>query len=307
MNRSEYNLTLLTPESTLLFFLRTLFGSVAEYAVYIPDSGDVIALMKEQLVSLVERGCADSMVKTLPQLVARNIVRPVDLEEIDYPDEVNALYVTLTGSFISTLEAALYPDEPVYPEWWEAPVPFAISSRGNLRLNDTAKNLFGSELERLNAYELPDKDEFIVTLDSESGTRFIAFKKLKAGIYSIDDCTEDLNDAQDITWWAAVGQAWTREIESQGGKWQRLDNPPEGKSKTFRACEWHGELQGYLNIQMPPRKKAPAKKAPAKKQEPEKISTPRKPDDVITNIGPQAMALLAAGQLRDHEGAFMNE
>ena len=306
MNRSEYNLTLLTPESTLLFFLRTLFGSVAEYAVYIPDSGDVIALMKEQLVSLVERGCADSMVKTLPQLVSRNIVRPLDLDEIDYPDEINALYVTLTGSFISTLEAALYPDEPVYPEWWEAPVPFAISSRGILRLNDTAKNSFGSELERLNAYELPDKDEFIITLDSENGTRFIAFRKLKAGIYSIDDCTEDLNDAQDITWWAAVGQAWTKEIEAQGGKWQRLDNPPEGKSKTFRACEWQGELQGYLNIQMPPRKKAAAtKSAPAKKIEPEKISTPRKSDDVITNIGPQAMALLAAGQSREEH--FFNE
>ena len=151
------NLSILTPESTLLFFLRTLFSTIAEYAVYIPDLGDVIILAKEQLVSLVERGCADSMIKTLPQLIARNIVNSLNPYDFDYPEELNALYVSMTGSFIATLETALYPDEPVLPEWWEAPVPFAISSRGILRLNSTAKNLLGSEVEKLNARELDRK------------------------------------------------------------------------------------------------------------------------------------------------------
>ncbi len=294
------NLNILTPESTLLFFLRTLFSTNAEYAVYIPDSGDVIILAKEQLVSLVERGCADSMIKTLPQLISRNIVNSLNPYDFDYPEELHALYVSITGSFIATLETALYPDEPVLPEWWDAPVPFAISSRGILRLNESAKNLLGSELEKMNARDLPDKDEFIITLEN----KFIAFKKLKSGIYSVDDCTNELNEAQDITWWAAVGQAWIKEIQAQGGQWQKLDNPPEGKSKTFRACEWQGELQGYLNIIMP-RKKQPSKKnLPANKSEskPENKSQEiitRKSDDVITNIGPQAMALLAAGQQRE--------
>ncbi|MBQ4469781.1 MAG: hypothetical protein IJR35_06435 [Synergistaceae bacterium] len=308
---STYNLGQLTPDSTLLYFLRTLFGSDAEYAVYIPDSGDVIVLTKGQLVFLVERGCADAMVKTLPQLVSRNIVKPVNPDELDYPDEIRALYVSNTGSFINSLETALYPDEPRYPDWWEAPVPFAISSRGLLRLNETAKKLFGSGLEKLNAHELPDRDEFIVRLEGTNGARFMAFRKLKPGIFTLDDCTDDLNDAQDITWWASVGQAWTREIEALGGKWQRLANPPEGKSKAFRVCEWQGEVQGYLLIDMPRKKKAKAQavkqepkqeaKAKEAKTQPEEFAA-RKPDDVITNIGPQAMALLAAGQSRDHEG-----
>ena len=291
----------LTPESTLLYFLRTLFGSSAEYAVYIPDSGDVIVLTKGQLVFLIERGCADAMVKTLPQLVSRNIIRPVDPESIEYPEQVRALYVENTGSFIGTLETALYPDEPQYPEWWNAPVPFAISSRGVLRINDTAASMFGLGLERLNAGELPDRDEFIVRLDRLNGTRFIAFRKLKPGIFTIDDCTEDLTDAQDITWWAAVGQAWVKEIEAKGGKWQRLSAPPEGKSTAFRKCEWQGQLQGYLAIDMPKKKRAAPKRqetpspTPAQTQAPEE----RKSDDVITNIGPQAMALLAAGQTRE--------
>ncbi len=306
----DYNLSSLTPDSTLLYFLRTLFGSTAEYAVYIPDSGDVIVLTKGQLVFLVERGCADTMIKTLPQLVSRNIIRPVNPEDLDYPEEIRALYVETTGSFISSLEIALYPDEPQYPEWWNAPVPFALSSRGVLRLNDTAVNMFGNGLEKLNAKELPERDEFIVRLDGLNGTRFIAFRKLKPGIFTIDDCTEDLTDAQDITWWAAVGQAWVREIESAGGKWERLDNPPEGKSKSFRVCEWNGQLQGYLNIDMPKRKKTAPKKIETPKPEPEpeikdeeiqpeEVMT-RRPDDVVSSIGPQAMALLAAGQSREN-------
>ena len=276
-------------------------------------------LTSGQLSLLVERGCADAMIKSLSQLVLRNIVQPVNLESIEYPQELHALYVTNTGSFAGNLETALYPDEPQYPEWWNAPVPFALSSRGILRLNDTARIMFGSGLEKMNAYELPEREEFIVRLDGLNGTRFIAFRKLRAGIFTIDDCTEDLTDAQDITWWAAVGQTWVKEIESQGGTWQRFSEPPE-KGRAFRACEWQGELQGYLAVEMPSRKKkAPQKKQPdSENPDIQELSrqntesgqvftdqyepTLKSPDDVIGSIGPQAMALLASGQTREHEG-----
>ncbi len=313
MSSEDNTLKSLAPESTLIYLLRTLFACAAEYAVYIPDSGDVIVLTKGQLVFLVERGCAEAMIKTLPQLSARNIIRPINLDDIEYPADARALYVETTGAFIGTLETALNPDEPQYPKWWDAPVPFAISSRGVLRLNDTALKLFGAGLEKMNVSDLPERDEFIVRLEGLNGARFIAFRKLKPGIFTVDDCTDDLNDAQDITWWAAVGQTWVKEIEAQGGTWQRLSAPPEGRTKGFRACEWQGQLQGYLDIQMPKRKKSPT---PQKSQEiqqeppqneepiqPEPLTT-RRPDDVITNIGPQAMALLAAGQAREHEGYY---
>ena len=308
MNDSDYSLSSLTPESTLLFFLRTLFGAAAEYAVYMPDSGDIIVLTKGQLVSLVERGCGDAMIKTLPQLSARKIIRPVEVSAIDYNDQTRALYVETAGAFIGTLRTAVYPDEPQFPSWWDAPVPFAITSRGVLRLNNTAVKMFGSGLEKMNVSELPERDEFIVRLEALNGARFMAFRKLKPGIFTIDDCTDDLNDAQDITWWAAVGQAWVKEIEAKGGKWQRLSSVPEGRKKGYRACEWQGELQGYLAIKMPARKKnvQQVPKEPPKIQETNKpeASVIRKPDNVISNIGPQAMALLAAGQSREDESFF---
>ena len=303
MNTSEYNSNSLTPESTLLYFLRKLFETAAEYAVYIPEVGDVIILSKGQLVSIVERNCADSMIKTLPQLAERNVFKPINYDEIDSPERVTALYVRNTGSFTDSLETSLNPDQPLYPEWWNAPVPFAMSSRGTLRLNDMAIRMFGSGPEQLNANELPEKDEFMVRLENNDEAILIAFKKLSPGIFTIEDCTNNLTDVDDITWWAAVGLTWIKEIENQGGKWQRLDAPPEGK-KTFRACEWHGEIQGYITIEMPSRKKPVTKKKEVKqveqKLEPDtKIEPERKSDDVIGHIGPQAMALLAAGQTRD--------
>ena len=318
MNTPNADLTSLTPDSTLLFFLRTLFGTAAEFAVYIPDSGDAIVINKGQLVSMVERNCADAMIKRLPQLAERNIFRPLNVEKIDSPEDATALYVKNTGSFIASLELALNPDTPQFPVWWGAPVPFAMSSRGSLKLNDRAVRMFGTGLEQLNASELPDRDEFIVRLDGLNGTRFIAFRNLRSGIFAIDDCTEDLTDAQDITWWAAVGQTWIKEIEARGGTWQRLANPPESKnSKNFRACEWNGEVQGYLNVEMPKKrvrseelgvrsvKKTPKPPKPTP-EPPKEIEEPHieeptlsNPDDVIGRIGPQAMALLAAGQTRD--------
>ena len=317
MNKPIYNLSSLTPDSTLAEFLRSVYETAVEYAVYIPEVGDAIILSKGQLISIVGRNCADAMIMRLPQLIERNIFNPLDPNGIDYPEENLALYVKNTGAFLNTLELALYPDEPQYPEWWNAPVPFAMASRGILRLNETAIKMFGVGLEQLNAQELPDRDEFIVKLEGLNGTRFIAFKKLKPGIFTIDDYTEDLTDAQDITWWAAVGRTWVKEIESKGGTWQRLDTPPEGK-KTFRACEWNGQLQGYINIELPSRKKpAPKKVEPVKISPPENIPEPVVPetvqdiippepqiqitDDVIDRIGPQAMALLAAGQTRDND------
>ena len=315
MNTPESDLTSLTPDSTLLYFLRILFSTAAEYAVYIPDSGDAVVINKGQLISMIERNCADAMIKRLPQLAARNIFTPIDVSTIDSPEEFSALYVRNTGAFLGSLEVALNPDLPQFPEWWNAPVPFAMSSRGVLKLNDKAISMFGTGLEKLNAAELPDRDEFIVRLDGLNGTRFIAFRNLSPGIFAIDDCTEDLTDAQDITWWAAVGQTWIKEVEARGGTWQRFSNPPEDKdSKTFRACEWNGEIQGYLNIEMPQRKikkespkkihktkeikKSPEPEAKSKEIS-EEIPVGKTKDDVIGRIGPQAMALLAAGQTRE--------
>ena len=310
MKPYKYNLSSLSREATLIFLLRTLYEVVMDFAVYIPDEGAPIVLSKGQLVSLVERGCADTLIKSLPEIIARNIITPTDPYEFDEPGDINALFIDITGASISTLERALNPDEPQFPEWWDAPVPFAMNARGMLKLNPTALKMFGSSPERLNAKQLPDRDEFIVRVDGVTQSRFITFTRLQPAIYSIEDCTDDLLEAQDITWWAAVGQAWVREIENQGGKWQRLNTPP-GDNKNYIACDWQGQRQGFLKVDVPSKDNLQEIQADennnidsqkidtaATKIEPQNdngLDIPQK-DNVISDIGPQAMALLAAGQ-----------
>ncbi len=301
------SLSSLSRDSTLVFLLRALYEVMTEYAVYIPDEGDPVILSKGQLISLVERGCADTLIKSLPEIVARNIIKPSDPDEFDTPEDIKALFIDISGASTSTLERALNPDEPQFPEWWSAPVPFAMNTRGVLRLNPMALKMFGNAPERLNAKQLPDREEFIVRVDGATQTRFITFRRLQPAIYTIEDCTEDLIEAQDITWWAAVGQAWVREIEAQGGKWQRLNNPPEN-SKNFIACDWQGQPQGFLQVEAPSNADENLKPDDFENDEQnltqeQEITSPEnnnliisKSDEVIDNIGPQAMALLAAGQ-----------
>ena len=48
------------------------------------------------------------------------------------------MFIETGGAFVAKLSRALNPDEPQFPEWWEAPVAFAMSARGKLILNPEA-------------------------------------------------------------------------------------------------------------------------------------------------------------------------
>ena len=305
-NNAEY-LKNLSGDSTIIYFLRVLYGLMVDYGVYLPSENYAtfpVIISKSQLAFLIERGFADSLVKTLPELAARKMVQTLSIEDFESPEDVRTLFIESTGTFLTSMARALDPDEPQIPEWWDAPVPFAICSRGVLRLNPTAIQKFGQGLERLNAKNLPSKrDEFIVRVDGRERSRLFAFKKLRPSIYSLEDCTEDLTEAQDITWWASVGKACAHEIENRGGKWKRSKTQPEilpgNSNRKVLACEWNGQSQGYLVID--------DIIAENPKPNPEIIANPvnnnnsdSAEEHVINNIGPQAMALLAAGQTQNY-------
>ena len=229
------------------------------------------------------------------------------------------------ASRVLPLSGALASPEPEYPQWWEAPIPFALCARGGMKLNPTAAVMFGRDLERLTLADLPEKDEFIVELEGKGRPCFLSFRRLEPNIFTIDDCTSDLVEAQDISWWAAVGRAWTSEIEAGGQTWQRLGTVPEGFEGRTWPCEWQGRFQGYLCVEGEPppagaAEPAPSEESPAQSEALEpvekpkkrarrasssskaaKSARPKKEDEVLKAIGPQTMALLAAGQVRDED------
>ena len=271
-----------------------------------PNSGDSIIFSRQHLVFLVERGEADAPVKDMPALAREGLFRPLAGENLD--GNVDVLVVAGRGTRVLPLEKALNPGTAELPEWWEAPIPFAMSTRAGMKLNTAAIQTFGSGLKRLKVSELPDKDEFIVQLEGGTKPVFLAFRRLEPGIFVLDDCTGDLVEAQDISWWAAVGRTWVSEIEAGGGTWRRTDSPSGSRSW---PCEWEGRFLGYLCVDGIPAASEPDPKEPRKKAAKPKKRAVRRPsaskspaskeDEVLKAIGPQTMALLAAGQTRDDE------
>ncbi|MCR5346802.1 MAG: hypothetical protein K6E38_03415 [Fretibacterium sp.] len=296
----------LSRDSSLLVFLRALYSLMLDYGVYLPDGGEPLIFSKQQMVILVEQGETDTPLKDMPALAGRGLFRPIAAENLD--EELDALVVTRSGTRVLPLLSALNPEEAELPEWWEAPVPFAMITRAGMKLNPTAILMFGSGLERLKVSELPDKDEFIVQLEGRAKPVFLAFRRLEPDIFVLDDCTGDLVEAQDISWWAAVGRTWVSEIEARGQTWHRADSQSGSRSW---PCEWEGRFLGYFCVDGPdpssdkepkePRKRSAKsrRRASRRNNAPATTVTAAKEDEVLKAIGPQTMALLAAGQSRE--------
>ena len=275
--KDERILFALSRSSPLLDFLRAMYSLVLDYGVYLGDEKDAEPLIfsKEQLVFLIERGHVDLLLKDLPELERDEIIRAIDINEFAAPDKIQALIIEKRGVSIGTLAGAFNPNQTEYPAWWTAPIAFAMCGRNKVKLNPAALNEFGAELERLNAAALPEKDEFIVELDGKDRPMFLSFRRLAAGIFTIEDCTGDLVEAQDISWWAALGRLWMNLIEAGGHKWRRLEDASDLKNLNLNLdldnidlnnaedleriealtgaqilpCEWQDRFMGYLCIE----------------------------------------------------------
>ena len=159
MNDSPEELLLsLSPGSTLLVLLRTLYRLLLDYGALWPDGSEqAFVFHKDQLVVLIERGQSEALVRDLPHLADEGLIRPVGPGEEG--EGAQALLVERRGARVLPLTEAAAPWEPKFPEWWEAPLPFALCARGRMRINRTAALMFGTDLERLNITDLPEKNE----------------------------------------------------------------------------------------------------------------------------------------------------
>ena len=316
MNGSPEELLLsLSPSSTLLVLLRALYRLLLDYGVLWPDGSDqAFVFHKDQLVALIERGQSEALVRDLPSLADKGLIRPVLIDEVldedsDEDEAIRALLVERRGARILPLTEATAPWEPKFPEWWEAPLPFAMSARNQMHINRTAALMFGSDLERLSVAELPEKDEFIVDLEGREEPCFLAFRRLEPDIFILEDCTGDLLEAQDISWWAGLGRAWVASIEKEGRTWRREEDAlPEGFAGQAWPCEWEGRFLGWLCVEEPTAQAVPAASGGGEPDAPPPIprkkprarrSPPKREDEVLKAIGPQTMGLLAPGRVLD--------
>jgi len=325
MNGSPEELLLsLSPSSTLLVLLRALYRLLLDYGVLWPDGSDqAFVFHKDQLVVLIECGQSEALVRDLPRLTDEGLIRPVLIDEVldedsDEGKVIRALLVERRGARVLPLAEAAAPWEPKFPEWWEAPLPFAMCARNQMHINRTTALMFGTDLERLSVAELPEKDEFIVDLEGRDPPCFLAFRRLEPDIFILEDCTGDLIEAQDISWWAGLGRAWVASIEKEGRTWRREEDAlPEGFTGQAWPCEWEGRFLGWLCVEGPAasdggeprpdashrisrkklRKKSRARNLPP--NSPPKQENEVQENEVLKAIGPQTMGLLSPGQVLD--------
>ncbi|MDR1977614.1 MAG: hypothetical protein LBQ42_02660 [Synergistaceae bacterium] len=269
----------LTTKSSLAVLLRALYRMGLDYCVLPPSDGfaDIIVFTKDQLVSLIERNSSETSIFDISKRVAQGIFKPVAIFKSDAsssnfvskggfaePERLQVLVVDDEGANVSSLKEALIPRAPDFPEWWEAPVPFAMCGRGKVHINRTAMLMFGPDLKRLATSDLPDKNEFLVTLEGRQSPCTVTFRRLEGDIFMLDDCTSDMAAAADIAWWAAVGKAWTATLDEEKRAYCRCD---EMETESLRAdnmilpCRWEGELLGYFCVAKKTAKKVPRSRA----------------------------------------------
>ncbi|MDR2179163.1 MAG: hypothetical protein LBP21_02530 [Synergistaceae bacterium] len=261
----------LTTRSSLTVLLRAFYRMGLDYCVLPPSDGfgDIIVFTKDQLVSLIERN-SEASILDISRRVAQGLFKPVaifksDASSSDFvskggfadPEKLQVLVVDEEGASVSSLKEALIPRTPNFPEWWEAPIPFALFERGKTYINRTAMLMFGPDLKRIATDDLPDKNEFLVTLEGKGSPCTVTFRRLEGTIFMLDDCTSDAAAAADIAWWAAVGKAWSTELDAEKRVHRRCGKE---EAESLRAnhivltCEWEGELLGYFCVEKTARK-----------------------------------------------------
>ncbi|MDR1875556.1 MAG: hypothetical protein LBQ90_11175 [Synergistaceae bacterium] len=258
----DRSLRSLTSQSSLLELLRALYEMVLDYCVLrlSGDSEKPLVFAKDQLISLIERNSPETAIADLPELAARGFFRPVTLPD---PENLRVLVVGENGADVSPIREALAYG-PSLPEWWEAPLPLAICSEKKLHFNPAAIQVFGPEVKRLAACNLPDRDEFLVELEGVSEPCLLAFRRLTQNVFTLEDSTGDAALAEDIAWWASIGKAWAATLDGEKRAYRRC---AESEVENLRGenmvlpCEWEGRLLGYFCVEKPETKPPRAAKA----------------------------------------------
>jgi hypothetical protein len=228
-----------------------------DYCVLPPSENfeDFAVFTKDQLVSLIEIDSPETLIAEIPKMT-QSAFKPFAVFRPGSPpdgfadsENLQALTVEEDGASVSPLKEALQPRAPRFPPWWEAPVPFAMCEYGRLHVNQTALLMFGPDLTRLSARDIPEKNEFLVTLEGKGSPCTLTFRRLEKDIFMLDDCTSEVAEAADIAWWAAVGKAWAASLDKEGCVYHRRVEKDEGAGgETAYFCEWGGDFLGYFCV-----------------------------------------------------------
>ncbi len=185
----------------------------------------------------------------------RNRGTPLILDKL--PPFQKVLFLTEEeGRILRVIDIA--PEKELFlPPWWTAPFPLVAFHGKKIYMNEKARevcDVTNEDLEKCFSNFSCENEDYIFPCITSSGEerRFFA-KKIAEHILTLEDISSEMHMAQDIVWWAAVGNALTTYLQAKGVEirfsYEREGLPqPKVESDETIPCRWEGDLLGYINL-----------------------------------------------------------
>lgn len=232
---------------TLSKLLRDLYLHGIEFCLFFSPGEGHPVFSKDQIISVLEKGEGERSVceltelcpsfSTLEDLLGKNVLRK-QAELLVLKD--GDLSILPVSSILGMPEGDV---ETGIPLWWDAPLPFVSWTGGRFSANRKAAEL-------LEGIPVPrgQGPEFLC---EASGEKCFLFREIHPAVFLVDDVSEDMGNAKEMTWWAAVGKAFVSRLRGKGFSVEKItETPPSADDERDEvlACVWDEDILGYLKV-----------------------------------------------------------
>jgi|LSQX01.1.fsa_nt_gb hypothetical protein len=232
---------------TLSELLRSLYRHGIEFCLlFSPGEGHPV-FSKDQIISVLEKGEGERSVSELTELCSSFSTLEDILERNILGKQTELLVVKDTDLRIlpvSSLSSLSLEDTGKgVPLWWDAPVPFVSWAKGRFSANRSAAALLGGA-----AVSRGQGSEFLCELKEN---KCFLFREIHPSVFLVDDVSQDMVNAKEMAWWAAVGKAFVSRLRCKGISVEKIDDSRESShdnSDDILACVWDEEILGYLKV-----------------------------------------------------------
>lgn len=251
---NEKNAPALSLRSPLEEVLRFLFASSISH-ILLYNEKDRFFISKEELITFMEGGNGFSKIGDLLNSPGKNRGASQLLEKL--PPFQKILFLAEEGGRILRVIDVTQEKELFFPPWWTAPFPLFSFQGEKIYRNEKAREICDvpdEDLQKHLSNLSCGKEDYIFSCVTSSGEerRFFA-KEIAERIFVLEDVSNEMHMAQDIVWWAAVGNALTTYLQAKGVdirfSYER-EGLPEGQIETDETipCRWDGDLLGYIKL-----------------------------------------------------------
>ncbi|WP_286953886.1 hypothetical protein, partial [Aminobacterium sp. UBA4908] len=213
--------------------------------------------LQEDLVAFLHKTGKDSHVSSL----FRSFEKEEDPSHTPFytlPNKETVLFLSAEGgasiSTVGELKLMVTSQTGDLPEWWSVPIPLLAIQKKKVILNEKAcSHLKGYTFSYDEVESALQSEEPMLAIDNAEGRMVICPIEIAPHVFMLDDVTCDLDTAENMIWWAAVGQAWAQKKRRAGYRILRVDEEIKEPSPLdllgadeYMTCIWDGKVVGHL-------------------------------------------------------------